>query len=67
MDRFQVPCCSECLLPLIRGEHDERSGVCPSIFCERTFTADTWAWIHQDVFNGSDLPPFCGYLGPVVA
>ena len=69
MDRFQVPCCPHCHRPLIRAEV-ETQGWCPSIHCPakgEPFSRDTWTWIHQDVFNCSELPPHNGWLGPVVA
>jgi len=61
---YHVPCCPRCSIPLRPDETDARHGVCPSLHCPlkgEVLPAEAFRWIHQDVFNQSDLPPFCGH------
>lgn len=62
MDRFHVPCCPTCHLPLVQAEGDDTKGTCLSLYCPDTvYDTGTWTWVHQSVFNGSELPPHDGW------
>lgn len=65
MSAYHVPCCPTCLLPLVQAEGDDTRGVCPSLWCPhdgQTFGPDDWAWLHQEVFDWTQLPPYDGWL-----
>lgn len=62
--RLYVPVCDRCFIPLRPDETDPTKGLCPSLWCPHkglVLSRDQFAWLHQDVFNQSECPPFNGW------
>lgn len=63
--QYHLPVCPTCHLPLHQAEGNDTQGICPSIHCPhdgQVFTREDWSWLHQDVFDFRDVPPYDGWL-----